>query len=153
MRKPDLGVSDQVRHKPDSQPLKISRALIYIAKPKGLISCAVIAVAELSLYFRICKKQVYCSPELKAQRLAYRIGLEPVSIRVCIRPFTLSNINISETSGRIAIKFYLKHHLGVGKAAYGFWPDRIKSLVPMARGSSHRVIMGKLVLPLLLGCF
>ena len=33
----------------------------------------------------------------------------------------------------------------MGKAALGFWPDRIGTLVSMATDSSHRVIMGKLV--------
>ena len=33
--------------------------------------------------------------------------------------------------------------LGRGKAAIGFWPDWIGTLVSMATDSSHRVIMGK----------
>ena len=41
-------------------------------------------------------------------------------------------MNISETSGPIATKFYLKHHWGGGKAALGFGPDRIGALVSMA---------------------
>ena len=56
---------------------------------------------------------------------------------------TLSNINISETSGPIASKFYLKHHWGEGKAALGFDQDRIGTVVSMATDSSHCVIMGK----------
>ena len=60
-----------------------------------------------------------------------------------MRASTLSNINISETSGPIATKFYLKHHWGGGKAALGFWPDRIGTLLSMATDSSHRVIMGE----------
>ena len=59
-----------------------------------------------------------------------------------VRVFTLSNMNISVTSGPIAIKFYLKHHWGGRKAAFGFGPDRIRTLVSMAIDSSHRVIMG-----------
>ena len=59
--------------------------------------------------------------------------------------FTFSNINISETSGPIATKFYLKHHWAGGKNALGFGPDRIGTLVSMARDSSHRVIMGKML--------
>ena len=39
---------------------------------------------------------------------------------VCV--FTLSNMNISETNGSIATKFYLKHHLGGGLAAAVFHP-------------------------------
>ena len=34
------------------------------------------------------------------------------------------------------------------KAALGFWPDRIGTLVSMATDSSHRVIMGKILLAL-----
>ena len=54
-------------------------------------------------------------------------------------------MNISETREPIAIKFYLKHHWGGGKAALGFGPDRIGTLVSMAADSSHRVIMGKML--------
>ena len=35
--------------------------------------------------------------------------------------------------------------LGGGKAALGFGPDRIGTLVSMATDSSHRVIMGKML--------
>ena len=38
--------------------------------------------------------------------------------RVC--PLTLSKMNISETSGPIAFKFYLKHHWGWGKGCMRF---------------------------------
>ena len=63
-------------------------------------------------------------------------------------------MNISETSGLIVvIKFYLKHHWGEGKAALGFGPDRIRTLVSMATDSSHRVLMGKTASPLFLDCF
>ena len=57
-------------------------------------------------------------------------------------------MNISATSGPIATKFYLKHHWVGGKAALGFGPDRIRTLVSMATESSHRVIMEKRVSPL-----
>ena len=60
-----------------------------------------------------------------------------------VRAFTLSNMNISATSGPIITRFYLKHHWGGGKAALCFWPDRIGTLVSMPTDSSHRVIMGK----------
>ena len=63
--------------------------------------------------------------------------------RAGIRATTLSNMNISETSRPITIKFYLKHHWGGGKAALGFGADQIRTLVSMATDSSHRVIMGK----------
>ena len=65
----------------------------------------------------------------------------------------ISNMNISATSGPFVTKFYLKHHWVVGKAALGFGPDLIRTLVSMATESSHRVIMEKTVSPLFLGCF
>ena len=52
-------------------------------------------------------------------------------------------MNISEASRLIAIKFYLKHHWGGGKDAWGFGADQFRTLVSMATVSSHRVIMGK----------
>ena len=61
-------------------------------------------------------------------------------VLVCVS--TLSNMNISETSGPIITKFYLKHW-GGGKAALGFGPGRIGALVSMATDSSHRVILGE----------
>ena len=62
-------------------------------------------------------------------------------------------MNISATSGLITMKFYQKHHWDGGKAALGFGPDWIKTVVSMATDSSHRVIMEKTVLPLFLSCF
>ena len=71
-----------------------------------------------------------------------------------VRPSsTISNMNISATSGPITMKLYQKHHWDGGKAALGFGPDRIKTPVSMATDSSHRVIMEKTVLPLFLSCF
>ena len=64
-------------------------------------------------------------------------------MRPSVCPFTLSNINISEASRPIAIKFYLKHHWGGRKAALGFCADQIRTLVSMATYSSHRVKMVK----------
>ena len=67
-----------------------------------------------------------------------------VCLAVCL--LTLLNTNISETSGPIAIKSYLKHHWGGwGKAAFGFGSDQIRTVVSMATDSSHRVIMGKIL--------
>ena len=59
---------------------------------------------------------------------------------------TFSNMNISEASWQIAIKFYLQHHWGEEKASVGFGPDWIRTLVSMATDSSHTVIMGKTAL-------
>ena len=69
--------------------------------------------------------------------------LKPASVRACVRPFTLSNINISETSCPFKIKFHLEHHWGEGLTALGFGPDRIRTLVSMTTDNSHRVIMVK----------
>ena len=71
----------------------------------------------------------------------------------CLRLSTFSNMNISETSRPIAIKFYLKHHWGGGKASVPFDPDQIRTLVSMATDSSHRVIMGKMASSRFLKCF
>ena len=57
---------------------------------------------------------------------------------------TLSAINISETSGSIAIKFYLKHNCGGwgggggggGFAALDFQTDWIKTVVTMVTDGS-----------------
>ena len=54
-------------------------------------------------------------------------------------------MNISETRGPIATKFYLKHHWVGGKDVLGFGPDRIGTLVSMATDSSHSAIMGKML--------
>ena len=64
---------------------------------------------------------------------------------MCLCVSTLLNTNISETSGPIATKIFLKHHWGGGKAALGFEQDRIGTLVSMATDSSHWVIMGKIL--------
>ena len=83
-----------------------------------------------------------------SRRLSVRA---PVCTSVCV--FTLLKINISETNLSIATIFYLRHHWGGGKAAFGFGPDRFRTLVSMATESSHWVIMEKTVPPLFLGCF
>ena len=69
------------------------------------------------------------------------MGLEPASIHLYI---TLSNMNVSETSCPIKIKFYLEHHLGGGLTVLGFGQDQIRTLVAMVTDSSHRVIMGEI---------
>ena len=52
------------------------------------------------------------------------MGLESASvrpaIRASVRASTLSNMNISETSWPIIIKFHQKHHCGGGLIALGF---------------------------------
>ena len=67
------------------------------------------------------------------------MGVESESVRLS----TLSNMNISEISWLIVIKFHQKHHWGGGLTALGFEPERIRTLVSMATDNSRRVIMGK----------
>ena len=71
------------------------------------------------------------------------MGLEPAYVHASLCASTLSNMNISETSRPIVIKFHLEHHLGGGLAALGFGLDQIRTLVSMALDNSHIVIMGK----------
>ena len=68
-----------------------------------------------------------------------------VCVCASVRAFTLSNINISETSRPIVINFHLEHHWGGELFVIGFGSDRIKTLVSMATDSSHKVIMGKIL--------
>ena len=78
--------------------------------------------------------------ELKVYQSSRRLS---VCLAVCL--WTFSNSNISANSGPIVTKFYLNHHWGGGKAALGFGPDRIGTLVSMATDSSHRAKMGKML--------
>ena len=89
---------------------------------------------------------IFSSPGPKAQGelIVYRSSRR-VSVCLAVCMWTFSNSNISATSGPIVTKFYLNHHWVGGKAALGFGPDRIGTLVSMATDSSHRVIMGKML--------
>ena len=68
--------------------------------------------------------------------------------RASVHALTDSNMNISATSRPTATKLYLKYHWGGGKAALGFEPDRIGTVVSMATDSSYMVIIGKILLAL-----
>ena len=76
-----------------------------------------------------------------------------VSVHPSILVFTLSNMNISESSGGITIKFYLKHHCGGEKLHKVLGQIRSELFFSMATESSHRFIMWENVLPHFLGCF
>ena len=71
---------------------------------------------------------------------------------MCVYVSTVSNINSFETSGAIAITFFLKYHWGGRKAAIVLG-QIYSALVSLATDSPHMVIIGKTVLPLFLGCF
>ena len=57
---------------------------------------------------------IFSSPEPKAQG---ELIVWDSSRLACVCPSTLSNMNISETSWLIVIKFHLEHHWGGGLAA------------------------------------
>ena len=69
-------------------------------------------------------------------------------VRAWVRLSTHSGMNISATSRLVTMRFFQKNPWGGRKAALGFGPDRIRTLVSMATDKSHRVIIGKTVLPL-----
>ena len=91
-------------------------------------------------------KQLFSSPEPKA--LSELKGLDS-SRRSSVHPlecsFTLSDMNISEISWSIIIKFHLRHHWGGGLAALGYGARSDHTLVSMATDSSHRVIMRQIL--------
>ena len=68
--------------------------------------------------------------------------LEPASIDVSIRSHFQTWISLTPVGTN---KFCLKQYWGGGKAALLIWPDRIRSLVSMAKDSSHKVIMGEML--------
>ena len=65
--------------------------------------------------FKVC---IFSSPEPKAQGelIVWDSSGRP-SVRASVRASTLSNMNISETSWPILIKFHLEHHWGGRLAA------------------------------------
>ena len=58
-----------------------------------------------------------------------------LSVCQCVCVSTLTNMNISETSGLIATRYYMNHHWDGGTAALGLRPDQIGTLVSMATDS------------------
>ena len=61
-----------------------------------------------------------------SRRLVGELIVYPWSgVRPLSSSSTISNMNISATSGLITMKFYQKHHWDGGKAALGFGPDWI----------------------------
>ena len=81
------------------------------------IAFVISPITVTQMYMYLIDVLIISSPELKAhgELIVYQSSRRP-----SVRASTLSNINISETSGPIATSFYLKHHWGWGKAALGF---------------------------------
>ena len=52
-------------------------------------------------------------------------------------------VQTKKIDGRSRMKFYLKPHWGGGKASVGFDLDLTRTLVSMAKVSSHRVKVGR----------
>ena len=67
--------------------------------------------AMTALYFL-----AHLSRRLRGELIVYRSSRR-LCVHLSVYVFTLSNMNISETNGSIATKFYLKHHWGGGLAA------------------------------------
>ena len=94
----------------------------------------------------ICKLVLPALPFLAHLSRRLSVSLKDgtrAGVRASISPFTLSNMNIFETSCPIKIKFHQEHHWGGGLTALGLGQDRIRTLVSMATDIFHRVIMGK----------
>ena len=107
-------------------------------------------VVSVSVFLPICFHNesgmsymcIFSSPE--PNTLGELIGWD-LSWRLSVCPFTLSDMNISETSWSIIIKFHRKHYWAGGLAALGFGPDQIRTMVYTATDSSHKIIMGMIL--------
>ena len=87
---------------------------------------------------------VFSSPEPKARRWAFSIPMvrRPSVVVVRRRPQFQTWISLHPVGG--SQWNFIRSIIGMGgKAAGGFGPDWIKTLVSMATDSSHRVIMEK----------
>ena len=87
-------------------------------------------------------KIIISSPEPKAH--GELIVYQSSWLRPCVRPSVHTfKLDYLYNQQAYSNQFYPKHHWGGGKAALGFWPDRIGTLVSIETDSSHRVITGK----------
>ena len=68
-----------------------------------------------------------------------------MSVCVSVDIFKLEYLSNQGANHNNILTDKLNHHWGGEKAALGFGPDRIGTLVSMATDSSHRVIMGKML--------
>ena len=95
----------------------------------GISSLASVVLAVFlspGLYLKLTVKVqnktiIFSSPEPKAQgELIVWDSSQRPCVRPCVRASTVSNMNISETSWPIIIKFHQEHHWGGGLTALGF---------------------------------
>ena len=91
-------------------------------------------------------------------RWAYRMGGELATVRACVRVSICLSIHPCVNTFKNEYlcnqradcnQILSEASMGCEKAALGFWPDRIWTVVSMATDSSHGVIMGKISLVLL----
>ena len=80
------------------------------------------------------------------------MGLEPASVRVCVRP-CVHTFKHEYLRDQQADYNQILSEASLGWAALGFGADQIRTLVSMATDSSHRVIMGKRASSCFLDCF
>ena len=125
--------------------------LYKILRYKTSAGCLITVQNLFSFFLFICFTLLaHLSRRLKGELIVYPCSGVRRRRRRCQ---LFSNMNISEASRPIAIKFYLKHHWGWGKAIWGFGADQFRTLVSMATVSSHRVIMGETASSHFLDCF
>ena len=77
---------------------------------------------------------IFSSPEPKAhgELIVYQSSRRLCKC-LCVCVLTFSNMNISATSGPIATKFYLKHHLGGERLQYVSGQIRLELWFPWQR--------------------
>ena len=69
-----------------------------------------------------------------------RVRVMPTSVFLCV----CMSVHTLKHEYLCTIQFDLMHHWCLGKAALGFGPDRIRTLVSMAANNYDVVIMGKI---------
>ena len=89
---------------------------------------------------------LFSSPEPKAhgELIVYQSSRRP-SVRPSVHTFKHDYLHNQQTYSNQILS---EASFGWGKGCVMFWPDRIGTLVSMATDSSHRVIMGKILLAL-----
>ena len=111
--------------------------------PSNPIHCAKVILFILWIVLNVI---IFLAHQSRRLRVSLKYGTQ-AGERPSVRPSTLSNMNVSEISRPIMIKYHLEHQWGGGLTALDFGLDRIRTLGSIAT-NSHRVIMGKTLWPL-----